>query len=696
MNHEQIIKENNKRIVAKNQPYNPVTGLGCYGERFCIELKEYGGPLYLPIEMLESAFVRQLRNYTSISAYLKDKLKESNEMLIKAFKLKIAEKRYDYDYEFFAVMCETITDKLTAEQIPFRLNRGQRRLLARMEQQRRAGLPIRIQVLKSRQWGCSTLIQMYMKWIQIVHKKNWNSVVCAHVKDAAINVRAMYENSIDQMPPVQGIKYSIRNFKQTQNIKYIPESNCRITVGTAEEPDSIKSQDIKMVQFSEEAMYPDTPGKSPEALEAAIIPSIPNIPYTMIVRESTANGMGDYFYEQWLKAKAEETLFEAVFVEWFLMDIYSCPFDGYYNLPNGKRKKGSAMDFLLTMNDYEMNLFNNHSELTLENLNWRRQMRAQMPSETKMKQDFPSDDIEAFQDSGSLILESEHVERQRKHCKKPVMIGTLESDADPRKAILDFSKRKDILKNIRFIPDEEAYDHLINSDRKLSFMKAMNKLHVFEYPDTETKVKDRYVVVFDPQKGISDKADFGFIKVIDRYWMMYGGKPEVVALFYGHIDKDVTIWIAAQIAKWYNDALLVVESNTYETSNGEKLDDDSEFIFDTIAEYYGNLYSRTPADKIAEGAPVKYGFNTNRTTKPMIINNYIAILREDGYIERDDETLNEARVYEKKKNGSYGAKEGKHDDRIMATMIGLYVCYELPIPHIIKPYKETKKQVTVW
>ena len=57
------------------------------------------------------------------------------------------------------------------------------------------------------------------------------------------------------------------------------------------------------------------------------------------------------------------------------------------------------------------------------------------------------------------------------------------------------------------------------------------------------------------------------------------------------------------------------------------------------------------ADKIAEGAPVKYGFNTNRTTKPMIINNYIAILREDGYVERDAETLDEARVYEKKKNG---------------------------------------------
>ena len=54
----------------------------------------------------------------------------------------------------------------------------------------------------------------------------------------------------------------------------------------------------------------------------------------------------------------------------------------------------------------------------------------------------------------------------------------------------------------------------------------------------------------------------------------------------------------------------------------------AEFIFDTISEYYDNLYSRTSSEKLREGLPAKYGFHTNRQTKPMLIANMIAIVRE--------------------------------------------------------------------
>ena len=64
-------------------------------------------------------------------------------------------------------------------------------------------------------------------------------------------------------------------------------------------------------------------------------------------------------------------------------------------------------------------------------------------------------------------------------------------------------------------------------------------------------------------------------------------------------------------------------------------------------------------------------------------------MREQGYVERDNEALDEARTYEQKKNGSYGAKEGRHDDIIMTRMIGIYVCYTMPIPVLID--EKTKK-----
>ena len=119
-----------------------------------------------------------------------------------------------------------------------------------------AETPIRIILLKARQWGGSTLVQIFMSWIQLVQKTNWNSVICAHTKDNSINIRAMYEKVINNIPSFNGEVFKIKPFAQTQNIKEVPQRGCRITVGSAEEPDSVRSQDAKMAHFSEVGLYP--------------------------------------------------------------------------------------------------------------------------------------------------------------------------------------------------------------------------------------------------------------------------------------------------------------------------------------------------------------------------------------------------------------------------------------------------------
>lgn len=635
-----------------------------------------------------------LKRHNSISSSLRAKFKRRpTQEEIDYFWLKVCEERYKYDFEFFAISCITIEDKQSAELIRFELNRAQRMLLSVFEKQRREGIQITAQVLKAKQMGFSTLVQMYMKWIQIIHKKNWNSVICAHVRDAAINVRSMYERSIKEMMAINGEKITMQSFAQTQNIKVIPERGCRITVGFATEPESVRSQNVKMVHFSEEAFYPATEGNNPELLESSIISSSTKGSFTMIVRESTANGVGDYFYDQWQKAKSGETAYEAVFAPWFMIPLYEEQFDGKYYQHNGRKKKGAVTDFISTFSEYEWNLWNNHKDCTLENINWRRMMAATMPSESKMRQEYPADDIEAFQDSGSPVFIAEHIERLRADCCPPIAVGNMVARCAPEIAVVEPKRRKEILQEIRFEVDTVATDFVLNGDQKMRTLKGESKVWIWQYPDTTQKISNRYLVIYDPQRGKTAGADNGVIKVIDRYWMMHGESPEVVAKFYGHTDKDITIWIAAQIAKWYNNALLVVESNTFDS---DTKDDESEFIFDTIAEFYDNLYSRTPADNIREGAPVKYGFQMNKNTKPMIINHYVAIIREHAYIERDEESLNEARTFENKKDGSTGAKQGKRDDHIIVTMTGLWVCYQMPLPAEIKPAKHEPVKRTAW
>jgi len=169
-----------------------------------------------------------------------------------------------------------------------------------------------------------------------------------------------------------------------------------------------------------------------------------------------------------------------------------------------------------------------------------------------------------------------------------VDVGEFASDCAPEVAFVDTKQRKDVLQNIRFVPDYELTEIAQKGDEKIKRRRLLNKIQIWEHPDTEQKISDRYIVVFDPQKGQTDSADYGVIKVLDRQYRMYGQGTQVVAMFYGRKDMYVTIWIAAQMAKYYNNALLVVESNTYD-SNNNKIDF-NEYIFGVIKEQYDNVH----------------------------------------------------------------------------------------------------------
>lgn len=161
----------------------------------------------------------------------------------------------------------------------------------------------------------------------------------------------------------------------------------------------------------------------------------------------------------------------------------------------------------------------------------------------------------------------------------------------------------------------------------------------------------------------------------------------------GHIAHDQLAWKAVQLATVYQKALLVIESNTLEKERTEG--DHFEFILDEIASEYSNLYSRTPSDKIAQGVPARYGFHTNRSTKPMVCDHQRKVLRENMYIETCSEAVDEHDWFEQKENGELGAIDGQHDDRHITRAIGIWVCYqELSYPRLIRKLDPNAKRKT--
>ena len=639
MDTKKVASENIKRVAKINCEYQPHTGKGCYGERRIIHLPDSPIPLqYIPAKMEEIELVSLLRRYGSIQNFIKGHLKikatpqATNEVWKHWIKLRIM-----YDFEFWAVMFVRIKNKMGDGDIPFKLNRPQRRLLSEMEMMRLEDKPIRIILLKARQWGGSTLVQIYMAWIQLVHRKNWNSVICAHLKDSALNIKGMYTKLLENYPAWlldsdEALKF--KPFEKMANTSVISATKSKITIGSAESPESVRGTDAVMAHLSEVAFWPSSPRKTPESMVRSVCGSVALLPLSVIVMESTANGTGNYFHKECMRAKQGESDKKFVFVPWYEIEIYSQPISNYH-------------EFIESLSKYEWDLWDKGA--TLEAIAWYRAKRKEYSEHADMMAEYPSDEIEAFNHSGEKVFSQMAVERLRKECCSPKFRGDIYGKSD---------KGKEALCDIKFAKESGG------------------KLFIWEKPDSENNFLNRYITVVDIG-GRSDKADYSVIAVFDRYWLMYGGVPEVVAQWRGHIDHDLLAWKAAQIALYYNKALLVIESNTLETEHSD--DDSTEYILETISRYYPNLYARQPSSMI-HSVGARWGFHMNRATKLMLIAHQVRMLRENGYIEHDYDACYEHDVFERKPNGSYGAIDGHHDDILITRCIGTYICYTEPIP----------------
>ena len=161
MNYSEIIAENKKRRMSFTEPYDPVTGEGSdVIPRKEIKIEEFG-TLHIPADMYEeNGWVQILSQEKSYKNLLENGLhQQATPQLIREIDRQFFLLRIKYDFEFWAIATVKIKDKITSVDIPFLLNRPQRKLLKLFEQQRREGKPIRVILLKARQWGGSTLTQ---------------------------------------------------------------------------------------------------------------------------------------------------------------------------------------------------------------------------------------------------------------------------------------------------------------------------------------------------------------------------------------------------------------------------------------------------------------------------------------------------------------------------------------------------------
>lgn len=312
---------------------------------------------------------------------------------------------YSNDFERWARECVRITDKETGAPVPFVLNRPQRRVLAVMERQRLARRPIRIIMLKARQWGGSTLVQIYMAWLQLCVRTDWSSVICAHVKDAAAGIRGMYSALLRDYP-LKSEEWSAESgeerdekelqkawtlvpYEKSQSVSWLAARRCRIALATAGSPDALRGGNYAMAHLSEVAFWGDGDKETAEKIVRTVSGSIARVPDSLVVMESTANGRDSYFHEEWRRAVEGKSDKTAVFVPWHEIEIYRT------ELPADPAEREKVIG---RFDAYERSLL--EQGVDAEAVAWYHEKRREYPTHQAMMAEFPSTPEEAFANTG--------------------------------------------------------------------------------------------------------------------------------------------------------------------------------------------------------------------------------------------------------------------------------------------------------
>lgn len=325
----------------------------------------------------------------------------------------------------FAKNFLVIHDKSGIER-KFEFNRAQLYIHERLEAQYKATGKIRALILKGRQQGVSTLIQARF-FHKIVTNRGKKAFILTHLSDATRAIFEMtkrYSENIDKMIFPQPDK-------KNDNTLMYNGLGSGYRVGTAGSSEVGRGMTNQYLHLSEYAFYKDA-----AKIGMGLMNTVAEIDDTEIIKESTANGISNDFYMDWIEAKNGKTRYQAIFVPWYWQDEY-CIDDPAFK-PNAEE-----IEWLEKFGE---------NGLKPGHLNWRRIKMQDIKGDheqkcRKFRQEYPFTDDEAFLSSiTDTFIAVEHVQKAREtivESESALVIGVDPArKGDDRTAIIRRKGRK--------------------------------------------------------------------------------------------------------------------------------------------------------------------------------------------------------------------------------------------------------------
>ena len=295
------------------------------------------------------------------------------------------------DFQFYARNCLKIRTKDKGLQ-PLILNEAQLYIHECLQKQVADTGKVRAIILKGRQQGASTYVGA--RFIhKTTHNKGVRAFILTHDGESTNALFEMTDRYYENLPIFVKPTTSKANAKELQ----FAALDSGYKIGTAGNKAVGRGQTLQYFHGSEVAFWMNASEHTKGIMQA-----VPDAPGTEVIWESTANGVGNFFHEQWKLAEKGLSEFIAIFVPWFWQSEY---------------KKELPEDFRSTEDEDKLKSvygINNNQ------IFWRRMKVAELTTDgidggKAFKQEYPMNAAEAFQVSGGDgLITADHCMTSRK------------------------------------------------------------------------------------------------------------------------------------------------------------------------------------------------------------------------------------------------------------------------------------------
>ena len=230
------------------------------------------------------------------------------------------------------------------------------------------------------------------------------------------------------------------------------------------------------------------------------------------------------------------------------------------------------------------------------------------------RQEYPAEPEEAFLTTGRPVFNPEGLHESLSTCEEPKQRLALEGD--------------DWLENVR---------------GELTLYRTLDP-------------GGQYTIGADVAMGVRG-GDYSVAQVLDS-------KKRQVATYRAQVHPDYFAEVLYKLGEFFNFAFIIVENNSHGILTCTRLGKDMA---------YPHFYTEVQVDKLTEKETLKLGFTTTSKTKPLIIDELRASVRE-GKIELNDKvTIREMLTYIVTQSGGMEAEAGCFDDCVMALALANHI-----------------------